>query len=153
MAEQKITHTLIIKGSPAELYQIWADFERHPEFSENLKEVKILDEKTSHWVMEGPLGKDIEWTAKMTRDEAGKRIAWQTLEGDVKNSGQITFEDLSNNETQVTVTMIYIPPAGKLGEIGAKVLADPAERVEKDLYAFKKYVEQNTGRAFKMGNK
>lgn len=146
MAEQKITHSLIIKGSPEELYNLWADFEKHPQFSENLKEVRLLDEKVTRWTMKGPLGKDIEWTAEMTRDEAGKRIAWKTLEGDVKNSGQITFESLPDNQTQVTVLMIYIPPAGKVGEVGAKILADPAERVEEDLKAFKKYAEQKTGR-------
>lgn len=143
---EQITRTLIIKGSADELYRLWADFEKHPEFSESLKEVTALDDKRTRWVMEGPLGKDIEWTAEMTRNEENKRIAWKTLEGDVKTSGQITFNRLTNDETEVTVLMQYVPPAGKLGEIGAKVLMDPAERVEKDLYAFKDYAEKKSER-------
>jgi uncharacterized membrane protein len=153
MSEKRVTHSLIIKGSPEMLYSLWADFEKHPEFSDNLKEVKLLDGKTSRWVMKGPLGKEIEWTAEMTRDEIGKRIAWRTLEGDVKNSGQITFESLPNDETQVTVMMMYVPPAGKLGEVGAKLLDDPEERVEKDLRSFKSYAEKFTGRGRMKGNK
>ena len=93
--------------------------------------------------MKGPLGKEIAWTAEMTKDDAGKRIGWRTLEGDVMNSGQITFAQMPDQQTQVTVTMMYDPPAGKLGDLGAKILDDPEERVEKDLRAFKNYVEKN----------
>ncbi len=149
MAEQKVTRSIIVKGSAQELYQLWTNYELHPLFSDSLKKVKEIDSKTSHWVMKGPFGIDIEWTAEMTRDDEGRRVAWRTLEGDVQNSGQVTFHELPDQQTQVTVLMKYIPPAGKLGKIGAKLLADPEERVEKDLNAFKQYAEQHVGKVNK----
>ena len=47
MSNQKVTKTVMIKGSPQELYNLWSDYEKHPQFSESLKEVKILDDKTT----------------------------------------------------------------------------------------------------------
>ena len=49
----------------------------------------------SHWVMEGPLGKKIEWDAEATRMEPNKRIAWNSCDqGDITTSGQVTFKEL-----------------------------------------------------------
>jgi uncharacterized membrane protein len=149
MSSHEITRTIIIKGSPEEIYRMWADYEKHPQFSENLKSVEMLDDKRSHWVMSGPLGKEISWTAETTRDDEGRRLAWRTIEGDIKISGQVTFAELSHNETQVMVKMNYVPPAGKLGDIAAKIFANPDEKVEKDLRMFKEYAEKVTGKNVK----
>jgi uncharacterized membrane protein len=140
MTEQ-VTRSIIIKGSPNELYNLWADLEQHPNFAEDLKSVTKIDEKLSRWVMKGPLGKEITWTTETTRDEQARRIAWRTLDGDIKTSGQVTFTPLPDDQTQVTVMMQYVPPAGVVGSTLAKVFDDPAGRVEKDLYGFKKYAE------------
>jgi uncharacterized membrane protein len=142
----QVTHTLIVKGSPQELYDLWSDYERHPEFTESLKSVTKIDEKYTRWVMKGPLGKDLTWTTETTRDDSHRRIAWKTTEGDIKTSGQVTFTPLEQGETQVTLVVQYVPPAGKIGEAAVKILDEPEDRVEKDLYRFKEYVESRTAR-------
>lgn len=140
MTEQ-FTHTIIVKGSANKLYELWSDYEKHPEFSENLKSVSKIDEKVTHWVMKGPLGKEISWTTETTRDEQDRRIAWRTLDGDIKTSGQVTFTPLPDDQTQITLVMQYVPPAGVIGTAVAKAFDDPAGRAEEDLRNFKKYVE------------
>ena len=143
---EDITRSITIKGSPDELYRLWSDLERQPLFSDNVKKVTKVDANTSHWVIEGPLGKEIEWTAEITRDDAGKRIAWRSITGDVQNSGQVTFNELPQGETQVTVQMQYVPPVGKLGALTAEIIEDPSKQVEKDLQNFKQYAEQHTAK-------
>ena len=39
---------------------------------------KKLDDRTSHWVMKGPLGADIEWDAETTRLDENERVAWNS---------------------------------------------------------------------------
>lgn len=138
---EQVTRSVIVKGSVNKLYELWADVEKHPEFSENLKSVTRIDEKMTRWVMKGPLGKDISWTTETTRDEQDRRIAWRTLDGDIKTSGQVTFTPLPDDQTQVTLMMQYVPPAGMVGAALAKTFDNPAGRAEADLYNFKKYAE------------
>jgi len=97
----------------------------------------------SHWVVAGPLGKQVEWDAETTRLEKNKRIAWNSKEtSDIKTSGQVTFNDLGKGQTEVTVTLQWVVPAAKGGETLMGLVADPAKRLEEDLLSFKHYVEQ-----------
>jgi uncharacterized membrane protein len=138
----KVTRELTVKGSVDEIYEIWANFENFPHFMNYIKSVTKTGERTSHWVMKGPLGKDIEWDADTTTLERGTRIAWNSRDGgDIKTSGQVTFTQLPNNQTQITATVQYVPPAGKLGEAIAHLFTDPEKRLEQDLNNFKAYVE------------
>ena len=85
----------------------------------------------------------VEWNAEMTRLEEDKRIAWNSkdMDGTITTSGQVTFNNLPNNETEITVTMQYQPPGGKLGEAVAKLFSNPEERLMEDLRNFKTFVE------------
>jgi uncharacterized membrane protein len=74
--------------------------------------------------------------------EPSKRIAWHSREGStIKTSGQVTFVELGNGQTQVNLTIQWVVPASKGGEKLAGLLTDPEKRVEEDLYNFKTYVE------------
>lgn len=142
----QITESVIIKGSADEVFEHWADLEVLPSIIDDIKDVKQLDELTSRWIVKGPLGKDYEWTAEITRFDEDRRIAWKTIDGDIKTSGQVTFKDLPQDETEMTVMMQYVPPAGKLGDIASKVLDDPRGKISEGLHEFKRYVESSTGR-------
>jgi len=146
MADQ-ITKSIIVKGDVSDVFGLWADFANFPNFMKYIKSVTTTGNLTSRWVMEGPLGKEVEWDAEVTRFEPNKRIAWNTKDrggngnGDVTTSGQVTFKELPHDETEVTVTMQYKPPAGALGEVVAKIFSNPEQRVMEDLANFKKYAE------------
>jgi uncharacterized membrane protein len=138
----QVTKNVIVKGSASNLFNLWVNFENFPHFMKNIKSVQKTGPKTSHWVMKGPMGKDLEWDSQITTLEENKRIAWNSIDGDIKTSGQVVFNDLSNNETQITATVHYVPPAGALGQMAAEILDNPDKKLEEDLRNFKKYAEQ-----------
>lgn len=141
MAEQ-VTRTIIVKAPVSDVYQLWANFENFPYFMKNMESVSKTGDGLSHWVMKGPLGKKLEWDARTTRLEENTRIAWNSLDGgDIKTSGQVTFTELPQGETEIAVTLQYVPPAGKVGELIAHLFDDPDGKLEEDLKNFKSYAE------------
>jgi uncharacterized membrane protein len=145
MAEQ-FTKTIIVGAPIAAVYNVWANFENFPHFMKNIREVTKSSERMSHWVMEGPFGTSFKWDAETTLAEAPTRIAWNSRDGgDIKTSGQAVFTELPTGQTQVTVTLQYVPPAGKVGEVFAKLLENPEGRLEEDLQRFKEYAESVAG--------
>ena len=146
----QMTESVIIKGSAEEIFKMWADLRMLPSIIDDIKEVYPLDELRSKWTVKGPLGKDFSWIAEITRFEEDHRIAWRTLEGDIKTSGQVTFKNLPEDEnTEMTVTMQYVPPGGKVGEVASKVLEGPRGKLSEGLHDFKKFAESNYKRADK----
>ena len=142
MAEPvQITESVIIKGAVEEVFGLWTDLEMLPSIIKDLKEVTQLSELTSRWVVKGPLGKDYQWTAEITRFDEDRRIAWRTIEGDIKTSGQVTFKDLPDDETEMTVMMQYVPPAGKVGAALSQVLQNPRNKISEGLRDFKAFAE------------
>jgi uncharacterized membrane protein len=142
MAEQ-ITRTIIVKATPEHAYQVWENFENFPMFMKWIKSVQKTGNGASHWEMQGPLGKTIDWDAETTRKDPNKRIGWSTKDrsGDLTTSGQVTFNGLPQGETEITVLMQYVPKAGAVGDLVAKILGDPEKKLEEDLSNFKSYIE------------
>lgn len=138
------TKSIIVGADVSTVYNLWANFENFPRFMENIKSVSKTGERLSHWVMSGPLGINIEWDAETTKLEENTRIAWNSRDNStITTSGQVTFNQLENNQTEVTVTLQYEPPAGLAGDVVAKLFSNPEKRLEEDLQNFKRYVEGN----------
>jgi uncharacterized membrane protein len=142
----KVTNSIIVKGDIDEIYNLWADFRNFPNFMENIESVSPSGQDRSHWVMKGPLDTTFEWEAETTRMEEDNRIAWKSIEGDLKTSGQVTFNDLPDDQVQVTTTIQYVPPAGVVGEVAAELFGEPKKRLRKDLRNFKAYAEKMVDR-------
>lgn len=146
MADQ-FTKQIIVNASVAEAYNAWANFENFPYFMRYIKSVRKTGDRTSHWVMDGPLGKEIEWDAQTTTMEPNDRLAWNSRDnGDITTSGQVVFKSLANEQTHITVTLQYVPPAGKLGEVVARIFSNPEAQLEEDLANFKEYIEGHRSR-------
>lgn len=143
MTNNQITKSIIVKGEVPELYKAWLDFGNHPQFMEHITSVTRDGPDTHHWVMEGPLNIKLEWTTKTTRLDPDKRIAWKTIEGDLKTSGQVTFTDLPQGEAEITVTSLIVPP-DDLHDKVVMLLRDEDAQLEKDLRSFKAFVENRT---------
>jgi uncharacterized membrane protein len=141
---RQVTRSIIVKGNTADVYKVWANFENFPHFMQHIKSVRKTGDGLSHWVMEGPLGTRIEWDAKTTRAEENKRIGWSSIQGDIKTSGQVTFNNLPDNQTEVTVVLQYIPPAGMAGAAVAELFGNPEGKLEEDLRNFKRFMENRT---------
>jgi uncharacterized membrane protein len=143
MADQT-TKSITVGAGIDTAYDTWANFENFPHFMKDVKSVTRTGDRMSHWVVAGPLGKDVEWDAETTRLDQNTRIAWNSKEtSDIKTSGQVTFKDLGKGQTEVTVTLQWVVPASKGGETLMGLFANPAKRLEEDLLSFKHYVEQS----------
>jgi uncharacterized membrane protein len=139
----KAEKTIIVHAPVSEVYQFWTQFDRFPEFMSNLKEVRKTGERSSHWVAKGPLNTSVEWDAETTMLETNKRIAWNSRDnGDITTSGQVTFTELSNDQTEIHVVLKYDPPAGVIGDVVAKIFSDPQRELDEDLERFKTMINQ-----------
>lgn len=144
MSDQ-VTKSITVKSDVESVYNIWADFEKFPYFMKYVNDVTKTGPRNSHWHVSGPLSMKVEWDAETTRLDYNQRIAWNTKDNDgtITTSGDVVFAELPENRTNVTVTMKYTIPGGKVGEAIAQVFSNPEKRLEEDLQNFKEYVESN----------
>lgn len=126
------------------LYEFWRNFENLPAFMHSIRRVSVIDATRSHWVIDAPLGKTLEWDATITADEPGQLIAWHSEEGaGVRNSGRVEFTESSEGRgTVVSVTLAYDPPGGTLGQWIARLFQkEPKIQARRDLRRFKQLME------------
>ena len=137
--------SIIVNKPVHEVYKLWADFENLPHFMGNIKSVRRTNDRLSHWVMTGPLGKDIEWDTTIVDLQENRRIAWNNIEKgketDIRATGEVIFKSLAPLETEVRATLQYEPRHGVSPAI-SKVFSDPQSRLEADLRNFKQYAEE-----------
>lgn len=139
-----VMRSITINSSPETLYRFWRNFENLPQFMIHLQEVRVLDERRSHWVTKGPAGTQVEWDAEITDDRPNELIAWQsTTNATVPNSGVVRFEPApAGRGTVVRVDIEYRPPAGAIGRIVAKLFGEePTQQIVGDLARFKQVIE------------
>jgi uncharacterized membrane protein len=141
-----VSQSFLIGKPAAELYAFWRKLDNLPQFMEHLESVQVLDDRRSHWVAKAPgiVGGRVEWDAEITRDEPDARIEWRSLPGtSVDNRGAVRFEPaLGDRGTNVHVTLDYLPPAGQVGRLVAKLFGQaPESQVKEDLRSFKRLME------------
>lgn len=139
--QDQVTQSIIVKGKVDTIFDLWSDFEKFPNFMEPVKSVEKTGENTTHWKVDGPFGTTIEWDAETTRLEKNKRIAWNSVDGDIKTSGQVTFNELPQNETQVTVTVKYIPGNSLAEPIFNQLFGNTEQLANQSLRKFKSFAE------------
>lgn len=133
-----------IERDRQELYGFWRALENLPSFMSHLESVAELDERRSHWVARAPLGASVEWDAEIVEDLPGERIRWHSLDGaDVRNAGRVEFRDApAGRGTEVRVSLEYAPPAGRVGDVVARIFGEqPDQQVRDDLRRFKQLME------------
>jgi uncharacterized membrane protein len=135
--------TIHIDASPAEVYDLWANYENFPRFMSHVVEVRDLGRRRSHWVVKGPGGAEFEWNSVLTEQTRPHRMAWRSEPGaEIPQSGSIQFER-HRGGTLVTVRMSYTPPAGAIGHGLAVLLgSDPKAQMDDDLARMKSFIER-----------
>lgn len=139
----KVTKSIMVGRPAQEVYRYWRKLENLAQFMNHVKSVTEIDERRSTWVVKGPLGTDLEWTAQILSDREGELIAWESLPGaEVQNAGSVRFESVGDGQTEVRVSLQYQPPAGVLGAAVAKLFGEnPEQQLDEDLARFKKLIE------------
>jgi uncharacterized membrane protein len=149
----RVDKTITISLPPEQVYSFWRRLENLPQFMTHIESVTEKDSEHSHWVVKGA-GKTLEWDAEIIEDEPNRMISWRSLpDADVDNAGSVWFTPArSGMGTKVKVSLKYLPPAGKLGAVVAKVFGQDAKsEIEEDLGRVKTLLErQSTGAATSM---
>ena len=139
---QRIESSVVVEAPVSRVYEYWRDLENLSNFMSNVDEVRATGPGMTHWVVKGPLGAKVEFDAQTTQDEEYRAIGWNSVNGNVQNSGQVRFQELGPERTRVEVTMNYSgPPGGKLGEVGSRLVANPQAMMDQDLLYFKEIIE------------
>jgi uncharacterized membrane protein len=140
----RIERSISVQRSPADLYRFWRRLENLPQVMGHLKYVEAVDDQHSHWKAEGAFGADVEWDAEILNERENEMIAWRSLPGgDIDTAGSIRFRQVDENGgTEVTLSMKYNPPAGKLGAQVASLFGEGLEaKLDEDLERFKQVME------------
>lgn len=137
----RVTKSIVVDRSADEVYSLWTQYDNFPRFMKYIRSVIKTGPGTSHWTMKGPLGRDIEWDARVVRTEPGELIAWESIRGDVQSDGQVNFRPVDPDHTEVTVTLQYEPKESILNTVGS-LFADPGGNLEEDLRNLKTFAEQ-----------
>jgi uncharacterized membrane protein len=139
-----VGRTVTINRPRAELYDVWRDFRNLALFMENIESVKVIDATRSHWVVSAPAGERVEWDSLIDEDIPGELISWTSVPGSgIQHSGRIEFRDAHGGRgTEVTATILYDPPGGKIGKLIAKLSQkEPRIQARRDLRRFKQLME------------
>ncbi|WP_166028081.1 SRPBCC family protein [Streptomyces chilikensis] len=140
----ELTAATTVTQPPDEVYALWKDLERLPDFMAHLDEVRVTGPRTSHWRAGAPFGKEVEWDAETTQDVPGQLLAWRSVDGaDIDNSGEVRFAPAPGGRgTEIKVTLRYELPGGALGRAAARYFGEePHQQLDDDLRRFKQIAE------------
>jgi uncharacterized membrane protein len=135
---ESLKKAIEVSAPVADVYEHWTRFESFPDFMEGITEVKQLDEKHLHWVME-IAGSKKEWDTEITEHIRDQRISWRSISG-APNSGTVSFLAKDANHTLLTLQMKYQPEGP--AEQAASALGLVSRRIEKDLKRFRDFIEK-----------
>lgn len=139
-----VGRTVTIGKPRQELYQVWRDFARFPNFMENVERVESLGEDRSRWTIKAPAGTTVEVVTRLVEDVPGKRLAWESEpDSEIETAGIVELTDAPPERgTYVRLLMSYDPPGGVLGRGIAKLLQrEPSLQARRDLRRFKQLME------------
>ena len=140
---QRVHESIEVQAPLEDIFSYWSNFENFSNIMQNVEEVRMTGQDTSHWNVKGPLGKSVEFDARTTEMDPDRGIGWNTTGGEVMTSGEARFEEVSPGRTRIDVTMNYAdPPGGKVGEVAANVLSNPERMLREDLENFARIVER-----------
>lgn len=135
-----IRTTALVQADPQELYRVWSDPQLTPQWQEQIVQVTQTGPRTSHWTMRAG-DKTIEWNSELMVAEPGRRLAWRSLDGDLKQAGEVVFEPAPGNRGTL-VTLLQEFEMGKIAKAAATVgNRNPKQTAIENLRHFKALME------------
>jgi uncharacterized membrane protein len=135
----KITDSIEVQVPVEQAYNQWTQFEEFPKFMEGIQSVQQLDDTHVRWVAE-IRGENRQWTTEITEQRPDEKIAWKTIEGEVKNDGVVTFEQVGDGQTRINVQM-DVESESSTETVAGNLLGIVKNQVHGDLERFKKLIE------------
>lgn len=133
-----ITETIELDTPVRTAYDQWTQFETFPQFMDEVEEVRQLSDTELEWTT-SIAGSTDTFRTRITDQVADDHIAWTTLRGDVEHSGRVSFEELGDDRTRLTVELTH-DAQGVLDKLGS-VLGLDERAVRTDLENFKSFIE------------
>jgi uncharacterized membrane protein len=119
------------------VYNQWTQFEEFPRFMHRVERVEQRDDTHLMW-HENIWGVRRQWEAEITDQRPNERIAWRST-GGVKQVGVVSFSELADNLTRVSVTLDFQPQG--LMEKSASGMRFSRRALVSDLMRFKAFIE------------
>jgi uncharacterized membrane protein len=136
----KVQDSIEVQVPVQQAYDQWTQFEDFPKFMDGIQSVLQLDETHVQWVAEIG-GATRQWTTEVTEQKPDEKIAWKTIDGEVKNDGVVTFEQVGANQTRVNVEM-DVEGESTMENVAGELLGVVKEQVHGDLERFKELIEK-----------
>ena len=136
----KIEDTIEVQVPVQQAYNQWTQFEDFPKFMEGIQSVQQLDDTHVQWIAE-IRGESRQWTTEITEQRPDERVAWKTIEGEVKNDGVVTFEPMGDAQTRVNVQM-DVESNSTAENVAGDLLGVVKKQVHGDLERFKELIEK-----------
>jgi uncharacterized membrane protein len=135
----KIEDSIEVQVPVRKAYNQWTQFEEFPKFMEGVQSVQQLDDTHVQWVAE-IRGESRRWTTEITEQQPDEKIAWKTIDGEVKNDGVVTFERMGDRQTRVNVRM-DVEGESAVENAAGDLLGIVEAQVRGDLGRFKQLIE------------
>jgi len=135
----KIADSIEVQVPVEQAYNQWTQFEEFPKFMEGIQSVQQLDDTHVRWVAEIG-GENREWTTEITEQRPDEKIVWKTIEGEVKNDGVVTFEQVGDGQTRINVQM-DVESESSTQNVAGDLLGIVKSQVHGDLERFKTLIE------------
>ena len=136
----KIADSIEVRVPVQRAYNQWTQFEEFPKFMEGIQSVQQLDDRHVQWVAEIH-GERHQWKTEIVEQRPDKRIAWKTVDGDVKNDGMVTFEHVGDDRTRIDVQM-DVEAESSMQDLAGDLLGIVKDQVHGDLERFKQLIEE-----------
>ena len=135
----KIDDSIEVQVPVEQAYNQWTQFEEFPKFMDGIQSVQQLDDTHVRWVAE-IRGESRQWTSEIVEQQPDERIAWKTIDGEVKNDGIVTFEQVGDGLTRINLEMDV--EGESTGEnVAGDLLGIVKGQVHADLERFKQLLE------------
>jgi uncharacterized membrane protein len=135
----KIEDSIEVEVPVQQAYNQWTQFEEFPKFMEGIQSVQQLDDTHVQWIAE-IRGESRQWTTEITEQRPDEKIAWKTIDGEVKNDGVVTFERVGDRQTRVNLRM-DVEGASTVENVASDLLGIVKAQVHSDLERFKQLIE------------
>ena len=135
----KVQDSIEVQAPVRRAYNQWTQFEEFPKFMEGIQSVRQLDDTHVQWVAE-IRGKTSRWTSEITEQQPDKKVAWKTIDGEVKNDGVVSFEQVAGSQTRVNVQM-DVESESTVENVAGDLLGVVKRQVRGDLERFKQLIE------------
>jgi uncharacterized membrane protein len=137
----KIEDTIEVQVPVQQAYNQWTQFEDFPKFMDGIQSVQQLDDTHVQWVAE-IRGESRQWTTEITEQQPDEKVAWKTIDGEVKNDGVVTFEPMGDAQTRVNVQM-DVESDSTSENVAGDLLGVVKSQVRGDLERFKQLIENS----------